>query len=158
MNQWPLTILVVSESVLFHQAPAPGGNVDSGDVDLEGLPGDLDGEEIAELLDELAADLAAPREIAARPPAREQDYTRKGNVIYERNRKVGTINYLLHWEPASFSASCCVHDSCYVTAAADRVDEDKMVRWLQDGPRFADSESHMAMKPDGAYNKRRRKE
>eukprot|EP00435_Cladocopium_sp_Y103_P028926 s1867_g7.t1 len=123
-----------------------------------------DADDIEELLREFALDAASAsessaaskKEVAVWPAPPQTDYSRKGNAIYSKNRKVGTVNYLIHWNPPSFSGSCLCHDGCYITASIEKVDEEQVVKWLQDGLKYVDSESHLAFKPAGSYNKRRR--
>lgn len=79
--------------------------------------------------------------------------SRVGNSIYVGGRLVGVMSYLLHWQPASFSAKCRVHDDCVCTAHVDRVLESHLEDWLSSGLRFQTAEAHMNAKPAGAYNR-----
>lgn len=129
------------------------------------LMGRDDDENIDELLREFALDAASAsgssraskraEEVPVRPPPAPVDFSRRGNGIFLKNRKVGTINYLLRWNPPTFSGSCLCHDDCFITAPVDRVNEGDVVKWLQSGPRYPDSKSHIAFKPRGSYNRRR---
>ena len=150
---------------MLEDPAGPSADPDNQDEDdlefgLSNLNSKGDADDIEELLRELACDHAASGHTDTATsfslPARDSDYSRKGNAIYSKNRKVGTVNYLLHWSPPSFSGSCLCHDGCYITASVEKVDEEDVVKWLQDGPKYVDSESHLACKPSGSYNKRRR--
>ena len=93
-------------------------------------------------------DSAAPR--ASREDAGK---SRIGNSIYVGNKLMGTISYLLHWKPASFSAKCKIHENCVCTAHYERVDEGAMEKWLLDGGQYRTADAHLLAKPEGAYNK-----
>ena len=139
----------------------PSADPDNQDEEFElsNLNSKGDADEIEELLGELAHEAAAASDQTATSfsmAARDSDYRRTGNAIFFKGRKVGTLNYLLHWTSPAFSGMCLCHDGCYVTASIEKVDEEDVVRWLQDGPKYEDSESHLACKPKGSYNKRRR--
>ena len=83
--------------------------------------------------------------------------SRVGNTVYSGNQLVGTIAYLLHWKPESFSAQCRVHDSCVVTAPMESMDEALLENWLLIANRYPTAEQHMDAKPPGSYNRRNRK-
>lgn len=87
----------------------------------------------------------------------ESDNSRIGNSIRVKGKTVGTIRYLLHWEPPSFSAQCKIHEGCYCTADINKVDESELEHWLVQGPRYVSAEAHLATKPAASYNMRRRK-
>lgn len=108
-------------------------------------------------LDELLeGDMDRDRDAGGDAPPRRPDpngRSRVGNSIYVGGRLVGVMSYLLHWQPASFSAKCRVHDDCVCTAHVDRVLETHLEEWLSSGLRFQTAEAHMNAKPAGAYNR-----
>lgn len=95
----------------------------------------------------------------ARAANRAEDPSRKsrvGNTLYIAGKPVGSISYLLHWEPASLSARCKIHEKCICTGDINRISEDDLEEWLYQGQRYSTSEAHLQVKPEGCYNTRRR--
>ena len=95
--------------------------------------------------------------VAAAQPAVSAGKSRVGNSIYNGAQLMGTISYLLHWQPESFSARCKVHDNCYVTAPISTMDEVLLENWLSVGSRYSSAESHISARPEGSYNRRVRR-
>ena len=85
------------------------------------------------------------------PDGRAQ--SRVGNSFYLGGTLMGTISYLMHWAPPSFSAKCRVHDNCVCTAHMDRVPEPLLEKWLMEASQYPTAEAHLMSKPEGSYNR-----
>ena len=85
--------------------------------------------------------------------------SRSGNVVFCGDRKVGTVSYLMFWNPPAIAANCLVHGDgiCYFTAPFESADEDQLVRWLGEARCYANASDHMRCVPSGAYFRRVRK-
>ena len=118
--------------------------------------GEDESDVMEDLVREASLDAMSSNLVPVREPINVSDCARRGNVVTVSGTRVGCLSYLLHWSPPSFSASCSCHDDCYVTAALDRVGEDSMQNWLQQGPRFLTAADHMRCRPAGTYKQRRR--
>ena len=142
------------------------GNADSqddNDDNLKDFCGDADWDQPDDLEDLLLEELVtavAPNEqqppAAAAPVVDPARKSRVGNTLYVAGRPVGAISYLFHWEPASYSAKCRIHERCVCTGHFAKVEESDMEEWLYKAQRYMTAEEHLQAKPAGAYNKRRR--
>ena len=165
-------------SKIHCQTPQPQVQIFSSDdflkltpFEVERLLGEVDAEEEENmgdiLLDQalgIAEEDVPPDRVAGaddRPVAHGPSESRKGNSIYVGGRSVGSICYLLHWDPPSYSAQCKLHagdeGGCYCTADISKVKECELEEWLMKGPRFLSAKDHLAVKPAGVYNRRRDK-
>lgn len=139
-----------------------------GQEDIDGALEELLSEEVVNAAEEPepAADEPKPEDAdsqtqsAAADPSPVQPTpppTRKGNTIFSGNVRCGSIHYLFHWDPPSFSGKCCLHGSrCYVTADLNKVSDEAMSEWLQGGLECSSADEHLALKPKDSYNQRRR--
>ncbi len=85
-----------------------------------------------------------------------------GRMVFRGNIKCGCLNYLLHWQPAAMAANCMLHSDCYITSPlvddnGNGPSEDDLVRWLGEAPCYRTGADHLALRPAGSYEKRRRK-
>lgn len=93
----------------------------------------------------------------------EGDVRLEGRTVFRGSIKCGCLNFLLHWEPAAMAANCMLHSNCYITSPLLAGDggkgpsEDDLVRWLGEGPCYRTGADHLALRPAGSYEKRRRK-
>jgi hypothetical protein len=83
--------------------------------------------------------------------------TRVGNKFYRGGHYMGRISYLLQWDPISIAAFCCRHDDCNITGPLGELQEGDVSNWLFDGGSYASSAEHVAARPAGAFNKRKRR-
>lgn len=104
------------------------------------------------LLEEALQAVSPESEVVVTKP-REGPQSRVGNTIFVGERAVGSMSYLLHWEPATYSAKCKVHEGCVCTGHVGRIQESELEAWLADAPRYLSARDHMLRKPQGAYNR-----
>ena len=83
--------------------------------------------------------------------------SRKGADVYCGDMRCGSISYLIHWNPAAYSANCRIHANCYVTMplVGPDSDEDLLVGWLGSAPSFRTGEDHGLCAPKGSYHRRK---
>ena len=79
-----------------------------------------------------------------------------GNNVYRGAVRGGSISYLVHWNPPAMAASCAMHGQycCISTPLVGGAQQDDLVKWLADGPRFRTGDDHMSQVPAKCYNRR----
>ena len=68
-----------------------------------------------------------------------------------RGHCIGTITYMLHWNPVSTYCRCRTHPQCSINGDILKVKEEELMEWLVQASRCTTAEKHRELRPCSCY-------